>query len=98
MRQREQASIKVHSETGERVRFAATISGRSQSEIVAQAVDEFVKRHEEDFVLGLKRAREALLGGREEAVAYLLGEEVENVKRVAGAGAKPPAKPQPNRT
>lgn len=77
--------IKVSEHTKERVRLIAAISGRTQSEVLDEAVDQFVERHAEDFSLGLKQARQAIFGGPNSAVAYLLDEDPENVARVAGA-------------
>lgn len=84
--------LKVSGETRERVRLIAAITGRTQAEIVDEAVGQFVERHAEDFALGLKRAREALLGGDVSTAAYLLNEDPDEVARVAGASADPSKK------
>ena len=79
------APIKVFEGTKEQVRLMAAVSNLNQSEIVESAVNEYLERHAEEFALGLKRAREVLSSGKHDAIAYLLDEDVENVRRVAGA-------------
>lgn len=84
-----QAPIKVSEDTKERIRLAAALSGRRQSEIVDAAVTEYVERNAEELALGLKNARDALFAGKTETIAYILGKDVEKVRRVSGAsGAK----------
>jgi hypothetical protein len=85
LRKTSDAPVKVSDRTKERVRYAAVLSGRSQGEVLDAAVDEYITRHAEDFAVGLKRARSALFNGDEAAVAYLLDEDEEAVRRVSGA-------------
>ena len=76
--------IKVYDGTKEQVRLMAAVSNVPQAEILQRAVNEFLERHADEFAAGLKRAGQALLGGRAEAVAYLLDEDVAAVRRVSG--------------
>jgi predicted DNA-binding protein len=89
MRSTHNSPLKVSEDTKEKVRLIAAITGRPQAEIVGEAIGQFVERHAEDFALGLKKAREALLGTEIPAVAYLLDEDPEKVARVTGAAAEP---------
>lgn len=82
--------IKVYEATKEQVRLAAAVTGLSQASIVETAMNEYVERHEEEFTLGLKKAREALFAGKTAAIAYVLGEDADDVARVAGAAAPEP--------
>ena len=82
--------VKVYETTREKIRIAAAIRGTVQAEVMEAAVDEYIERHAEDFALGLKLAREALLAGHAETAAYLLDEDVEAVRRVAGSSAPTP--------
>ena len=81
---RAQSPIKVHESTKEKVRYAASMTGLQQSEIVEQAVDEYVERHREEFAARIERARLALLGGKASAIAYASGLTVEDVERLGG--------------
>ena len=81
---RAQSPIKVHESTKEKVRYAASMTGLQQSEIVEQAVDEYVERHREEFAARIERARQALLGGKASAIAYASGVAVEDVERLGG--------------
>lgn len=81
---RAQSPIKVHESTKEKVRYAASMTGLQQSEIVEQAVDEYIERHREDFAARIERARQALLGGKAPAIAYASGVSVEDVERLGG--------------
>ena len=42
------------------------------------------ERSAEEFALGLKRAREALSAGPIETLAYVMNEDVESIRDVAG--------------
>lgn len=84
--------LKVSERTRERVRLMAALTGRTQAEIVDEAIGQYVERHADEFAHGLKRAREALLGDDVAAVAYLLDEDPDRVARVAGASADPSKK------
>lgn len=88
MKKTSDAPVKVSDRTKERVRYAAVLSGRSQGDVLDAAVDEYITRHAEDFAVGLKRARAALFDGETAAVAYLLDEDEEAVRRVSGASPK----------
>lgn len=79
-----ESPIKVSKATKEKVRLAAALLDLKQSEFVEAAVDEAIKRRAREFARGVQHAREALLGGEAEAVAFLLDEDVEAVKRVSG--------------
>lgn len=79
-----ESPIKVSKATKEKVRLAAALLDLKQSEFVEAAVDEAIQRRADEFARGVQRAREALLGGEAEAVAFLLDEDVEAVKRVSG--------------
>jgi hypothetical protein len=81
---RAQSPIKVHESTKEKVRYAASMTGLQQSEIVERAVDEYVQRHRDDFAARIERARQALLGGDAVALAYASGVTVEDVERLGG--------------
>lgn len=85
MKKTSDSPVKVSERTKERVRYAAVLSGRSQGDILDAAVNEYVTRHAEDFAVGLKRARAALFDGETAAVAYLLDEDEEAVRRVSGS-------------
>lgn len=82
--------VKVYETTREKIRLAAAVKDTLQAEIMEAAVDEYIERHAEDFALGLKLAREALLAGQAETAAYLLDEDVETVRRVAGSSVPTP--------
>jgi hypothetical protein len=84
---RAQSPIKVHESTKEKVRYAASVTGLKQAELVEQAVDEYVKHHREVFAERLERAREALLGGEASALAYSAGATEEDVARLGGVKA-----------
>jgi hypothetical protein len=81
---RAQSPIKVHESTKDKIRYAASMSGLKQSEIVEQAVDEYVERHRAEFAARIERAREALLGGEASALAYAAGVSEEDVARLGG--------------
>jgi hypothetical protein len=81
---RAQSPIKVHQSTKEKVRYAASMTGLQQSEIVEKAVDEYVERHRDEFAVRIERAREALLGGEASALAYAAGATVDDVARLGG--------------
>src|SRR6266542_632896 len=82
--------VKVYERTREKIRIAAAIRDTMQAEFMEAAVDEYIERHAEDFALGLKLAREALLAGQAETAAYLLDEDVDAIRRVAGSSAPTP--------
>ena len=84
--------IKVYEATKEQVRLAAAVTGLNQASIVETAMNEYLERHAEEFALGLKKAREALFAGKAATIAYVLGEDAEDVARVAGAAAAPEPK------
>lgn len=84
---RAQSPIKVHEATKEKVRYAALMAGLKQTELVERAVDEYVERHREDFAQRMERAREALLGGKAATLAYSLGVEEVDVRRVGGVSS-----------
>ena len=81
---RAQSPIKVHESTKEKVRYAASMTGLQQSEIVERAVDEYVERHREEFAARMERARQALLGGEAATLAYAAGVTVEDIARIGG--------------
>ena len=68
-----QSPVKVSKRTKDRIRLAAAVSGRTQTEILDAAVDEYIARHEKEFSTALKRAGASLLDGHEAEVAYLIG-------------------------
>jgi hypothetical protein len=82
--------MKVFERTRTQVQYASGVLRKTQAEILEAAVDEYIERHAEDITLGIKHAREALLAGRAETVAYLLDEDVEAVRRVSGSAAPTP--------
>jgi predicted transcriptional regulator len=82
-----QSPIKVHEQTKERIRYLAALTDATQADLVERAVAEFAKRHADEIVAGMRRAREVLAGGDATIAAYLLDEPLENVKRVAGRSA-----------
>jgi predicted transcriptional regulator len=79
-----QGPIKVSQETKERVRYAAALTGSSQSELVSQAVDEYVARHGAELAEGINQARLALARGTNATVAHILGVPEEQIDRIAG--------------
>jgi hypothetical protein len=81
---RAQSPIKVHESTKEKIRYAASMTGLRQSELVERAVDEYVERHREQFAERLERAREALLGGDASTLACMTGVTEEDVARLGG--------------
>jgi hypothetical protein len=76
--------VKVHESTKEKIRYAASMSGLKQSELVEQAVDEYVERHRQEFAERLGHARDALLGGRASALAHSLDVTEDDVERLGG--------------
>jgi hypothetical protein len=81
---RAQSPIKVHESTKDKVRYAASMTGLQQSEIVEKAVDEYVERHRDEFAARIERARQALLGGKAATIAYSSGVTVKDVDRLGG--------------
>jgi hypothetical protein len=81
---RSQSPIKVHESTKEKVRYAASMTGLKQAEIVERAVDEYVERHRADFAARIERARQALLGGEAATLAYMSGLIEEDIARLGG--------------
>ncbi len=79
-----QHPLKVYERTKTQVRLAASIFDRSQAQVVEAAMDEYIERHIEDFDLGLKHAREALLGGAVPTLAYVMKEDPTAVRDVVG--------------
>lgn len=79
-----QSPIKVHESTKEKVRYAASMTGLQQSEIVERAVDEYIERHRAHFAARIERARQALLGGDTAALAYMSGVTEADVARLGG--------------
>ncbi len=84
LQQRTESPIKVHESTKEKVRYAASMTGLQQSEIVEKAVDEYVERHRDEFAARIERARQALLGGEAATIAYASGVTVDDVERLGG--------------
>jgi hypothetical protein len=84
---RAQSPIKVHEATKDKVRYAALMAGLKQAELVERAIDEYVERHRELFAQRMKRAQEALLGGKAYTLAYSLGVGEADVERVGGVGS-----------
>ena len=80
------APIKVAPATKEKIRLAAAMLGRSQSELVGAAVSEYVARHADELQAGIAGAREALALGDDAAAAYLADEDAETLARVSGPG------------
>jgi hypothetical protein len=78
------APVKVYERTYRRIRLAASIFERKQADIMEEAMEEYIDRHADEFALGLKQAREALFGSSVSAVAYMLGENADELKDVAG--------------
>ena len=99
---RAQAPIKVHEATKEKVRYAASMTGLKQAEIVEQAVDEYVERHRAEFAARMERARQALLGGEAATLAYMSGVTEEDVARLGGVKSDDPeldpGRPAPRRS
>lgn len=80
-----QGPIKVSSETKERVRYAAALTGSSQAEVVRRAVDEYVERHGPELAKGIDQARLALSRGTNPTVAHILGVPEEQIDCIAGS-------------
>jgi hypothetical protein len=85
---RSQSPVKVHESTKEKIRYAASMSGLKQSELVEQAVDEYVERHRQEFAERLGRARDALLGSEASALAHSLDVTEDDVKRLGGLASR----------
>jgi len=79
-----QSPIKVDPDTKDRIRFAAAMLGRNQSEVVGLAVCEFVERHADEFRRGIEEAKKALALGPEETTAFVTGLDQETIRRVSG--------------
>jgi hypothetical protein len=77
--------MKVYETTRTQARYAATFKDTTQAEIMESAMNEYIERHAEEFALGLKHAREALSGGSVATAAYLLDEDIEDLRKVAGS-------------
>jgi hypothetical protein len=75
--------LKVSRQTKEKVRLGAAILACTQGEFVDRAVAEYLERHAEDFTRRVDTAREAMLGGEAEVIAYLLEVDPDEVRRVA---------------
>lgn len=78
-------SLKVSESTKEKVRLASALLDVQQSKFVEAAIDEAIERRAVEFAKGVKAAEKALLGGKLEAAAYLLDEDVETLKKVSGS-------------
>lgn len=77
-------SLKVSVAAKEKVRLAAALLDVQQSKFVETAIDEAIERRAVDFAKGVKDAEKALLGGKLEAAAFLLDQDVEELRRVSG--------------
>lgn len=77
------APLQVSRQTRERVRLGAAILACTQGEFVDRAVAEYLERHADDLQRRVERAREALVGGEDEVIAYLLETDTDAVRRVA---------------
>jgi len=75
--------LKVSRQTKEQVRLGAAILACTQGEFVDRAVAEYLENHAEDLSGRVESARNALLGGTEEVVAYLLDVDADEVRRVS---------------
>jgi hypothetical protein len=84
---RAQSPIKVHEATKEKVRYAALMAALKQAELVERAVDEYVEHHRELFASRMERAQEALLGGKTSTLAYSVGVDEVDIKRVGGVAS-----------
>lgn len=82
--------MKVYETTRTQARYAATFKDTTQAEIMESAMNEYIERHAEEFALGLKHAREALSGGSVATAAYLLDEDIEDLRKVAGSDEPSP--------
>jgi hypothetical protein len=78
-------SLKVSESTKEKVRLASALLDVQQSKFVEAAIDEAIERRAVEFAKGVKAAEKALLGGKLEAAAFLLDEDVETLKKVSGS-------------
>jgi hypothetical protein len=78
-----EAALKVSQQTKEKVRLGAAILACTQGELVDRAVAEFLERHAEEVNERVDGARKALLGGKDEVIAYLLEVDSDDVRRVA---------------
>jgi hypothetical protein len=70
-----ESPLKVQKATKERVRLGAAILACTQGEFVDRAVSEYLENHKGDFKTRVESARDALLGGDEQMLAYLHGSE-----------------------
>lgn len=77
------APLKVSRQTKEKVRLGAAILACTQGEFVDRAVGEYLERHAEELGRRVESAREALLGGEAEVIAYLLEVDPDDVRRVS---------------
>jgi hypothetical protein len=81
-----QAPIKVSSETKERIRCLAAALGSTQASLIDQAIQEFAVRHSDVVQKGIDHARTVVSSGDSSALAaYLLGDPLEEIQRIAGA-------------
>ena len=78
------APIKVAKTTKERIRLGAALLSCTQGELVDRAVADYLERNAGRLSERVDAAREALLGGDDAVIAYMLGAEVEDVQRVSG--------------
>lgn len=77
--------MKVYEATRIQARYAAALKDTTQAEIMETAMNEYIERHAEEFALGLKHARAALSAGPIATAAYLLDEDIEDLRKVAGS-------------
>lgn len=82
--------IKVSEDTKEKIRLTAALLDLQQGQLVERAIDEFVERRETELRADFQRAQAALLGGRTTTIAFLLGEDADDVAAVSGPASKQP--------
>jgi hypothetical protein len=78
-----QSPIKVNERTKERIRYPAALTDATQAEIVDHPVSGYAARHADEIAAGMECARAVLAWG-DAAIAYLFGESIEAIERVAG--------------
>ena len=77
------APLKVSRQTKEKVRLGAAFLACTQGEFVDRAVAEYLEQHADELHSRVESARDALLGGEEEVIAYLLEVDADEVRRVS---------------
>ena len=79
-----QSPIKVSPQTKERIRYLATLTDTTQTQLVDRAIEEYTARHADLIEKGIDAARSVLAIGDVAIAAHLLNVPDEAVRRIAG--------------